>query len=47
MVVFLYTMRRVDCRDCGVRVEEVPWGICGFQRKAARYSDFIAATIPT
>ena len=26
MVVFLYTMRRVDCRDCGVRVEEVPWG---------------------
>jgi len=27
MVVFLYCMRRVNCPDCGVRVEEVPWGI--------------------
>ena len=27
LVVFLYTMRRVDCRRCGaVVVEEVPWG---------------------
>jgi hypothetical protein len=24
-VFFLYPMRRVDCIDCGVRVEEVPW----------------------
>ena len=24
-VVFLYTMRRVDCPDCGVKVEKVPW----------------------
>ena len=23
------------------------WADCGFQRKAARYSDLIAATIPT
>jgi len=26
-VVLLYTMRRVDCRHCGVKVEQVPWGI--------------------
>jgi transposase len=27
LVFFLYTMRRVDCRRCGVvAVEEVPWG---------------------
>jgi transposase len=25
MVLLLYRMRRVDCRACGVRVEEVPW----------------------
>ena len=24
-VFFLYTMRRVNCRTCGVRAEEVPW----------------------
>ncbi len=24
-VVFIYAMRRVDCADCGVRVERVPW----------------------
>src|SRR5208283_2726471 len=24
-VFFLYTMRRVDCRQCGVKVERVPW----------------------
>jgi transposase len=24
MVLLLYRMRRVDCRDCGVRVEELP-----------------------
>jgi len=26
-VVLLYCMRRVACRACGVKVEEVPWGI--------------------
>lgn len=26
-VVLLYAMRRVQCRFCGVRVEQVPWGI--------------------
>jgi hypothetical protein len=25
--VLLYRMRRVQCRGCGVKVEEVPWGI--------------------
>jgi transposase len=24
-VVFLYSMRRVDCATCGVKVEQVPW----------------------
>ena len=24
-VFFLYRMRRVDCRECGVKVERVPW----------------------
>jgi transposase len=26
-VILLYCMRRVDCRVCGVKVEQVPWGI--------------------
>jgi transposase len=26
-VILLYAMRRVDCRDCGVKVETVPWAI--------------------
>jgi len=26
-VLLLYRMRRVDCRACGVRVEELPWAI--------------------
>ena len=26
LVFFLYRMRRVHCRHCGVAVEEVPWG---------------------
>jgi transposase len=25
-VFFLYHMRRVNCSDCGVKMEEVPWG---------------------
>ncbi|MDP7269475.1 MAG: hypothetical protein QF408_15040, partial [Pirellulales bacterium] len=24
-VIFIYTMRRVNCRSCGVKVERVPW----------------------
>ena len=26
-VMLLYAMRRVQCRDCGVKVESVPWAI--------------------
>ena len=26
LVYFLYRMRRVHCRNCGIVVEEVPWG---------------------
>lgn len=26
MVLLLYRMRRIDCRTCGVKVEQVPWG---------------------
>ena len=26
LVFLLYRMQRVDCRNCGVVVEEVPWG---------------------
>ena len=26
LVFFLYCMRRVNCRNCGIVVEEVPWG---------------------
>jgi hypothetical protein len=26
-VLLLYLMRRVDCRACGERVEELPWAI--------------------
>ena len=25
-VVLLYSMRRVECRTCGIKVEQVPWG---------------------
>ena len=25
-VFFRYRMRRVECKNCGIRVEEVPWG---------------------
>src|SRR5450830_907388 len=25
-VLLLYCMRRIDCRTCGVKVEQVPWG---------------------
>jgi hypothetical protein len=27
LVFLLYCMRRVDCKQCGVLVEEVPWGM--------------------
>jgi transposase len=34
-------MRRVDCRQCGVKVEEVPWG-CGKHQMTTAYVLFLA-----
>ena len=42
MAVFLvYTMRRVACRNCGVRVEEVPWS-SGKNQLTDTYAWFLA-----
>ena len=41
MVFLLYRMRRVDCRQCGVKVEEVPWG-CGKHQMSTAYVLFLA-----
>jgi len=41
-VYFVYTMRRVDCATCGVRVEQVPW--CdGKNQLTTTYRWFLAA----
>jgi len=40
-VVFLYTMRRVNCQRCGVKVEKVPWGR-GKSPLTRSYSIFLA-----
>jgi len=40
-VLLLYHMRRVDCRTCGVRVEEVPWAI-GKHQLTKTYMVFLA-----
>jgi len=43
-LVLFYTLRRVDCRTCGVTVEQVPWGtgkhsLCnGFRLLLARWA---------
>jgi transposase len=41
-VFFVYRMRRVDCRRCGVRVESVPWGQ-GKHLLTTAYMQFLAA----
>ena len=41
MVFLLYRMRRVDCRRCGVKVEQVPWG-CGKHQMTTAYVLFLA-----
>ena len=41
MVLLLYRMRRVDCRACGVRVEELPWAI-GKHQLTKAYMLFLA-----
>ena len=40
-VFFLYLMRRVNCRRCGVRVEQVPWAE-GKQQLTTTYAWFLA-----
>ena len=41
VVFFLYAMRRVDCKRCGVSVEKVPWAV-GKQRITIAYAWFLA-----
>lgn len=38
---FRYRMRRVDCTDCGVKVEEVPWGT-GKSELTKTYMQYLA-----
>jgi transposase len=40
-VFFVYTMRRVNCRDCGVTVERVPWAV-GKSHLTTSYRWFLA-----
>jgi len=40
-VFFLYQMRRVDCPKCGVKIEEVPWGI-GKNELTKTYMQYLA-----
>ncbi len=40
-VFLVYTMRRVDCRQCGVRVEAVPW-VSGKHHLTHSYAWFLA-----
>lgn len=40
-VFFLYSPRRVNCPDCGVRVEQVPWAV-GKHRLTSRYAWFLS-----
>lgn len=40
-VYFVYAMRRVDCPDCGIVVESVPWGT-GKHQATTTYAWFLA-----
>lgn len=40
-VVLIYTMRRVDCPRCGVKIEHVPWAE-GKSRLTTQYKWFLA-----
>lgn len=40
-VLLLYCMRRIDCRTCGVKVEQVPWG-SGKHQLTTAYLLFLA-----
>ena len=41
-VFFLYVMRRVNCAECGVKVEEVPWGD-GKHQLTKAYMQFLSS----
>ena len=41
-VFFLYAPRRVECRRCGVKVEQLPWSE-GKQRRTRAYAWFLAS----
>ena len=40
-VFFVYAMRRVNCPECGIKVEEVPWAV-GKHQHTRSYSRFLA-----
>ena len=43
LVFLVYCMRRVNCKQCGVLIEEVPWGIADDTPPAQTYAtSFIA-----
>ena len=41
LVFFIYSMRRVNCKRCGIVVEEVPWGL-GKHSPTKVYMHFLA-----
>src|SRR6266853_417198 len=43
MVLLLYRMRRVDCRACGVRVEELPWAFGTSWEKVGQAVEYVVA----
>jgi len=42
LVFFVYAMRRVNCPDCGIKVERVPWAT-GKNRLVTTYAWFLAS----
>ena len=43
-VVLIYAMRRIDCRRCGVKVEQVPWAEPGSKQTATQALQLFLAT---
>lgn len=41
LVFFIYTMRRVSCKRCGIKIEEVPWG-AGKKELTKIYMQYLA-----
>ena len=42
LVYFVYTMRRVNCPDCGIKIETVPWAV-GKNHLVTTYAWFLAS----